>query len=124
MKQKILLVDDDELILMTLEDYLKKEGYEIETSESGENAIKKLEKDSSYDLVITDLRMYGETGVDVFKKTKETNANTSVMIITGFGADSILFKEAMELQPCGHAFKPFPQKELLEKVKICLDGTT
>ena len=119
--QKIFLVDDDETVRLTLERQLSEQGYEIETAPSGEEAIEKIEKGSSYDLVITDLRMYGETGVDVFKKVKGTNANTPVLIITGFGGDSSLFKEAMELKPCSHAFKPFSKEELLEKVRICLE---
>ena len=49
--------------------------------------------------------------------------NTSVMIITGFGGDSPMFKEAMELKPCAHAFKLFSKEELLEEVKNCLEGT-
>ncbi|MBT7179128.1 MAG: hypothetical protein HN907_06305 [Nitrospina sp.] len=48
--------------------------------------------------------------------------NTPVLIITGFGGDSPLFKEAMELRPCGHAFKPFGEEEFLGKVSACLGG--
>jgi len=123
-KQKLLLVDDDELILLTFEEYLNKAGYDVDTVESGEKAIEQLEKGSSYDLVITDLRMYGESGVDVFKKAQKVNANTSVLIMSGFGSESPLFKEAMELKPCGHAIKPFSEEELLEKVRTCLEGAS
>ena len=120
MGNKILLVDDDDLILMTFSDYLGQEGFAVETAESGEGAIEILEKNSSYDLVITDLRMYGETGVDVFKKVLEVNASIQVIIITGFGDETPLFKEALQLKPCGFAFKPFSEEELLDKVQMCL----
>ena len=103
-------------------DYLGQEGFKIETAESGEDAIEKLDKGSSYDLVITDLRMYGETGVDVLKKVREINIKTPVMIISGFGGDTPLFEEAMQLKPCAHTFKPFPEEELLEKIRFCLAG--
>ena len=116
----ILVVDDEESICMSLEFQLNKEGYDVDTAQSGEEAIEKLDKGSSYDLVITDLIMHGESGVNVFKKAREINVNTPVMIITGFG-DSPLFKQAMELKPCGHAFKPFSKKEFLEKIHICLE---
>ena len=122
-KQSILLVDDDETIHLTLEHQLMEAGFDVDTAESGEEAIKKLDKNSSYDLVITDLRMYGESGVDVFKKAREINVNTPVIIMSGFGADSPLFLEAMELRPCGHAHKPFSEEELLEKIHICLEKT-
>ena len=118
--QNILVVDDEETIRMNLEYQLESEGYCVHTAESGEDAIEMLDKGSSYDLVITDLRMYGESGVDVFKKAREINANIPVMIITGFGGDSPMFREAMELKPCGHAFKPFSEEELIKKVRKCL----
>jgi DNA-binding NtrC family response regulator len=119
--KKILFVDDDETILMGLEIQLESAGYSVDAAESGENAIKMLDKNSSYDLVVTDLRMYGETGVDVFKKVLEVNAGIPVMIITGYGGETPLFKEAMELKPCNHAFKPFSDEEFLEKVRTCLE---
>jgi DNA-binding NtrC family response regulator len=119
--KSILVVDDEESIRLTLEHQLTGNGFKVDTAESREEAIKKLDLNSSYDLVITDLRMYGETGVDVMIKVQETNISIPVMIITGFGSESPLFKKAMELKPCGHAFKPFSKEELLEKVSICLD---
>ena len=66
----ILVVDDDETIRMGLEIQLDSAGYNVDTAKSGEDAIEMLDKGSSYDLVVTDLRMYGETGVDVFKKVR------------------------------------------------------
>jgi DNA-binding NtrC family response regulator len=123
-KKNILLVDDDETIGLTFEHQLIEAGFDVDVVESGEEAIEKLDKNSPYDLVITDLRMYGESGVDVFKKAREKNVNTPVIIMSGFGADSSLFKEAMKLKPCAHALKPFSDEELLEKVRICLEGAS
>ncbi len=119
--KKILLVDDDEIVHLTFEHLLTEKGFEVEIAQSGEEAIEKLSKNSSYDLVITDLRMHGASGVDVFKKTLEVNANICVMVMSGFGGESPLFKEAMELKPCSHAFKPFSDEEFLEKVHLCLE---
>jgi DNA-binding NtrC family response regulator len=119
--RNILLVDDDETIRMSLEIQLESEGYRIDTAESGEDAIEILDKKSSFDLVVTDLRMYGESGVDVFKKVLEVNAFIPVMIITGFSAETPMFKEAMELKPCNHAFKPFSEEEFIGKVRDCID---
>lgn len=118
--KKILLVDDDELILLTLAGYLKVEGFEVDMADSGQKAIKMLDKDSSYDLTITDLRMHGEHGVDVIKKVKEVNVHLPVLVISGFSKDSPLFKEAIELKPSGHLFKPFSEEKFLEKVHTCL----
>ena len=120
-KKNILVVDDDETILMNFEFQLESEGYSVDTAESGEIAIEILNKNSSYDLVITDLRMYGESGVDVIKRVMEVNASIPVMIMSGFGDDSPMFQEAMKLKPCAHAFKPFTEEELLGKVRKCLE---
>lgn len=120
--QQVLVVDDDETIRLTIEFQLESEGYNVDLAESGEEAIGKLDKNSSYDLVVTDLRMYGKSGVDVFKKVIEVDINTPVMIITGFGGDSPMFREAMELKPCNHAFKPFSEEEFIKKIRNCLEG--
>jgi DNA-binding NtrC family response regulator len=118
--KKILLVDDDELILLTLAGYLKTEGFEVDMADSGQEAIKMLDKVSSYDLIITDLRMHGEHGVDVLKKAQEVNVNLPALVISGFSKESPLFKEAIELKPSGHLFKPFSEEMFLEKVHTCL----
>ena len=119
-KQKLLLVDDDEIVHMTIQRMLVDKGFDAVIAESGKQAIEKLEKDSCYDLVITDLRMPGITGLDVFNKVLETNVNIPVMVMSGFSEDSPLFKEAIELKPCSHLLKPFTKEELLEKIHICL----
>ena len=59
----------------------------ITGKKSGEETFDKLDKNPSYDLVITDLRMHGATGVDVFKKSREINANVGVMVMSGLGSD-------------------------------------
>jgi DNA-binding NtrC family response regulator len=120
-KKTILLVDDEDIILLGTSRNLEKAGYEVVTASSGEEAIEKLEKCSSYDLVITDLNLGGKTGLDVLIKAREINVNMCLMVTTGFGVESPLFKQAYRLKLCAHAFKPFPKKELLEKVGICLE---
>lgn len=119
--KKILLVDDDEIFHMTFERLLIDKGLDVDVAKSGEEAIEKLLQTPFYDLVITDLRMYGVTGVDVLKKTREIDASIPVIIMSGFGVESPLFKEAMKLKPCSHAFKPFSEEEFLEKIRTCLE---
>ena len=119
--KKILLVDDDEIVHLTFQHLLVEKGFDVDIAQSGEEAIDKLSRNSSYDLVITDLRMHGATGVDVLIKTREINEKICVMIMSGFGGESPLFKDAMKLKPCSHAFKPLSEKEFLEKVHSCLE---
>ncbi len=121
--KSILLVEDEESIRLSIDYQLSKEGYDVDAVDNGEDANKKLVMDSSYDLVITDLRMGDESGVDVLQMVQETNVNIPVLIMSGLDYRSPLFKKAMELKPCGHAFKPFSKEVLLEKVRNCLEGT-
>ena len=100
-----------------------KAGFDADTAESGEEAIEKLDKNSSYDLVTTDLRMNLVSGVDVLKKVREIDVDIPVMIMSGFGVESTLFKEAMELKPCCHAIKPFSEMGFLGKIKHCLQDS-
>ena len=120
-KQRILVVDDYEIVTMSTQHILVDAGFEVVIAESGEQASEQLEENSSYDLVITDLMMHEVSGVDVFKKVLEKNVNTHVLIMSGFSTDSSLFKEALELKPCGQMLKPFNKEDLLEKIRVCLE---
>jgi DNA-binding NtrC family response regulator len=106
---------------VTIQHQLTNGGYDVDLAISGEDAIDKLEKNSVYNMIITDLRMYAVSGVDVLKEVIKIKLNIPVMVITGFGSGSTLFKEAMELKPCGYAFKPFAKEELMEKIRVCLN---
>ncbi len=68
-KPKILVVDDEEDILNILKFFLEREGYEVDTTLNGEEAIKKIEK-NYYNIVLTDLRMPGISGVVLLEKKR------------------------------------------------------
>ena len=67
---KILLVDDDELILLTTGEYLTQEGFEVETAEDGASGFAMLERFSPQ-IIITDLKMPKMGGMELLKKVKE-----------------------------------------------------
>ena len=75
---KILVVDDEESICLSIQVDLSAKGFDVETALSGEQAVEKLENNPSFDLVITDLRMGGLSGVDVFKKAMGRSGDVSV----------------------------------------------
>ena len=121
MKKRILLVDDEESICITLQYRLEKEGFDCDVALSGEEGIEKLDKNPcSFDLVVTDLKMPPLTAIDIMIKVQEINPLIPVMIITGF-RDSPLLDEASELHPCEISFKPFSSEEFLEKIHKCLE---
>ena len=84
MKRRILLVDDEMAILLTLKAILEMNGFEVETANSANEAIKKL-GNAEYNMVITDLRMEQETsGFDVIRFAKQQEYNPATAILTAF----------------------------------------
>ena len=103
MKRRILLVDDELAILLTLRAILEMNGFEVETASSGREAIARLQNDSPYHMVITDLKMEAETaGYDVMRAAKQLANSPAVAVLTAYptlgdawkseGADSMLVK--------------------------------
>jgi DNA-binding NtrC family response regulator len=84
MKRRILLVDDEMAILLTLKAILEMNGFEVETANSADNAIARL-REAEYNMVITDLRMEKETsGFDVIRFAKKQPYNPATAILTAF----------------------------------------
>lgn len=103
---RLLLVDDDPVLLETLTDLLQHEGFKVTTAESGEGAERlMLAANPPFDLVLTDLVMPGKSGMDVLKKALEVNPGCTVLILSGFGSVREA-TEAMELGAYGMATKP------------------
>jgi DNA-binding NtrC family response regulator len=82
--ERILVVDDEEHVRILFSRILQKEGYEVECASSGSEAIEKLAK-SSFDLVVTDLKMDGVDGLDVVRKGKTVNQTVPFILISGYG---------------------------------------
>ena len=102
MKRRILLVDDELTILLTLKAVLEINGFEVETATSAREAQQKLKK-NTYHMVITDMRMETETaGYDVIRTAKKQDYNPATAILTAYptlgsdwkseGAQSLLVK--------------------------------
>lgn len=102
MKRRILLVDDELAILLTLKAILEMNGFEVETASSAREGISKLEK-NTFNMVITDMRMEHETaGYDVIRAARQQAYNPATSILTAYpslgsewkseGAQSLLVK--------------------------------
>jgi len=102
MKRRILLVDDELAILLTLKAVLEIHGFDVETAASAKEATSKL-KAASYHMVITDMKMEHEkAGYDVIRAAKKTDYDPAVAILTAYpllggdwkneGAQSMLVK--------------------------------
>lgn len=84
MKRRILLVDDELAILLTLKTILEIHHFDVETAASAKEAISKL-KANTYDMVITDMKMeHDKAGYDVIRAAKKTDYDPAVAILTAY----------------------------------------
>jgi len=84
---KVLVVDDDPAVRKSIDRILSSKGYAVITAENGEEALRKLNEEK-YDLVYTDIRMPGMSGLEVAEEIKARRPWTPVVIITGYGTDA------------------------------------
>jgi len=85
--RKVLVVDDDPAVRKSIDRVLTGKGYAVITAENGEEALRKLNEEK-YDLVYTDIRMPGMSGLEVAEQVKARKPWTPVVIITGYGTDA------------------------------------
>jgi DNA-binding NtrC family response regulator len=118
-KPRILLVDDDHYILEGIGADLESQGFHVTKTDKGDLALQLLEE-NHFDLVITDLVMEDTDGIQVLTRTKEFNADTMVIILTGYG-DMKSAIEALREQADDYLLKPCESEEMLYRVNRCLE---
>jgi len=85
--RKVLVVDDDPVVRKSFDRVLSGKGYAVITAESGEEALHKLDEEK-YDIVYSDVRMPGMSGLEVAENVKARRPWTPVVIITGYGTEA------------------------------------
>jgi signal transduction histidine kinase len=84
---RLLVVDDEENVAITVSEILRREGYQVDTSFSGEDAIERLhDARGPYDLVVTDLHMEGLDGLSVLSELRRRHPLTIAVVLTGFAS--------------------------------------
>lgn len=122
--KRILLADDEEIIRDTVRDVLAGYGCEVTVACDGAEAIAHL-GDASFDLVLSDIKMPGRSGYDVFAAAKEVNSQTPVILMTGFGYDpNHTIVRARREGLAAVLFKPFKVDQLLNEVRTAITSTT
>src|SRR5512136_327601 len=112
---KILVVDDSPQISKALSDLLSTSGYLVRTAPSAERALQILES-ATFDLIITDLKMTGMTGIDLAQQVLQKVPGLPVIILTGFGdMDSVI--NALRLGVADYLKKPFSIDEVMSVVE-------
>ncbi len=118
MKSKILVVDDEKLMRMSLEDKLIKEGYAVTSLSSAIEGVKVLQS-THFDAIITDLRLPKMDGMDFLKEIKKMYPDTIVIIMTAYGSIENAVT-AMKEGAYDYVTKPFHLEELIMKLQKAL----
>jgi putative nucleotidyltransferase with HDIG domain len=126
-KEKILVIDDEEMILDVAREILTSIGYDVTITPDGHEGIRLLSGDK-FSLLLTDIRMPDITGLEVIQSVREYNKEIPIIIITGHGTLDVAIK-ALKLGAQGFLLKPFTTAELraavaevLEKARLLSDN--
>lgn len=118
-RKSILVVDDEKNQREILETILSGEGYDVTTASSGEAAMKFVES-RRFDLVLTDLKMTGMSGLDLLKELTNYDKSIIVILLTAHGSvDSAV--DALRLGAFDYLQKPYDSAKLLETVSRALN---
>lgn len=116
---KILVVDDDKSIRVTLSQALEASGFIVAAAVDGEHALEKFRSDV-FDLVLLDMKMPGMDGMEVLRRLKEDRPTQPVIMITGFGTVETAV-EALKIGAVDYIQKPFGPDEIRAIVRRVLD---
>jgi two-component system response regulator PilR (NtrC family) len=115
----IHVIDDEPIIHDILGQLLTAEGYEVEISASGEDALQKYES-RNFDLVLLDLMMPGMSGLEVLRALRKIQPQAVIIIITAYASVESAI-EAMKIGAFDYVQKPFKHEELLLTISRALD---
>lgn len=120
MSKRILIADDEQNIVISLEFLMKREGYEVPVAQDGAEAVDMIRAEMP-DLVLLDVMMPRKTGFEVCQEVKADPAlkSVSILMLTAKGRDTEVAK-GLALGADAYMTKPFSTKELVEKVRSLL----
>jgi DNA-binding NtrC family response regulator len=116
---RVLVVDDERAMLVALKGLLGKEGYQVETAASGEEAVQKIES-GSFHVVVTDLSLGGISGLQVLERAREIDPDIAMIMITAYGSEKVAV-QAMKLGAADYLPKPFDNDELRVVVRKVME---
>jgi DNA-binding NtrC family response regulator len=117
LKARILVVEDEDKLRRVLELQLRSAGFEVDLAGSAEEALKQADR---ADLIVTDLRLPGMSGLDLLAAIRRQNTRTPIITMTAFGTVETAV-EAMKMGAFDFLMKPFSLDHLTTVVKKALD---
>lgn len=119
-KKRILLIDDEDLVLRTVRKVLEREGYEVVACRGGEEALEQV-KGEDIHLIVSDVRMPKMNGLETIKKLREAMKTlkrkpVKEIVVTGF-AEEAACEEAERMGVADYIYKPFDIRDFVVCVK-------
>lgn len=123
MPKRILVIDDEELVLKSITKLLEKAGYDVIACQAGEEALQKIKR-RAVDLIVCDVRMPKLNGIETIQEIRkilndQKNKTTPEILITGY-ADEIQNKQIESLGVKEYLYKPFDLRDFLSCIKRSL----
>ena len=122
MDKKVLIADDEQNIVISLEFLMKREGYQVEVANDGEEAVRRI-RASRPDLVLLDVMMPKKSGFEVCQEIRSDPemAGVRILMLTAKGRDTEVAK-GLALGANAYMTKPFSTRELVQKVAELLEA--
>jgi len=122
MMARILLIEDEPGLVMTLQDRLVDENYEVESANDGEEGFQKAKSDD-FDVIVLDLMLPKKSGLDVCRDLRQAKVETPIIMLTAKGqvVDKVL---GLKLGANDYMQKPFEMMELLARIEVQLRKKT
>jgi CheY-like chemotaxis protein len=114
----VLIVEDEAIMRESLRDWLKDEGYEVETAEEGEEALQRIGKEE-FGIAVLDLRLPGKNGLEVLREARAQNPKLRGIIITAYPSVETAV-EAMKIGAVDYIVKPFTPDALEKAIQEVL----
>lgn len=115
MTRRILVAEDEKMMLKAIAFKLQKEGYEVTTADDGKQAMELL-KTGEYDLMVSDIMMPFASGLELVTEIKQLNLKTKTLLLSALGQENTVIK-AFSLGADDYMTKPFSPNELIVRIK-------
>ncbi len=117
-KPTILICDDEEGIRESF-NLILKDKYELIFATCGEDCLRTLKENKDIDLILMDIKMPRQNGIEITKEIKRLRPHIKVIVVTGYESAEVA-KEATEAGADAYITKPFESREILKKINLTL----
>jgi DNA-binding NtrC family response regulator len=119
--QKVLAIDDEQIVLDSIKKILLKENYEVDTAIDSKSGLE-MALQQDYDIVLTDIRMPKIGGMRILRDIRRNKPSIPVVLITGYASVQSAV-QAMKLGAADYIEKPFTPDELVDAVNSAIDAS-